>query len=924
MRNRWPLRVLGFAATQARAVAVSVGLLMLFAASFAAEVRTNNSPSAFLLKDSRETHKLDELRGAFTGGAQFMRLVLHRPAGGFPADMGQRVHGLRQGLLRQPDCKSLIGPSDFGIDWGSLATGRSSAPRAQRGPRADLAASLGILAPSGAFSLLLGYTATSDEAEQRLLTLVERRLSRLSRDRSSTQHLPPSRSAPRDQSTADEPARGEKVRGEILRGEAVGLAPLHRALAESTEEIRRKFFPAFALVSALVLGLALRGFFAALACMLTVAASLIFTFALMHFAGVELNLVLVILPTLLFAVALATTVHLVLRYFRFRRCEGATPRSAALAMIADKVPTVVLMGLTSGAGFGSLGVSQVQAVRQFGLWAAAGVALITLCSVVLLPALLCALRVRAPKPLKRSAFGAELVRFSLVHRRAVAWVCLGLALLAAAFIPRIPTESSALHYLHKGHPVRKSVAALERQGVGSAAVEVLFKQAPAQQRALPELGKSGAGSSQAGGYPPGAQPGASPDAHRDAQEDTQRETHEGDEGSAFTLDTLEAAPEGGPGFWHPQALARLARFSRLLRNSSATEGTEPVHRRAAVLGVVSAGDLLVHTAQRSAQAKGAVAAEAYRDADPRFRAFVSREGSLARATVLVPFGGLEALEGLQRRIAAAAAEAGLPAPSITGEYAALLHTQGYLLRTLLLALGLTVGVLALLFFILYRSRRVAFYALLPNLWPVLLLFGLMGVWQIPLDIGTAMVASIALGLAVDDTLHSLEALHGKSVPATRARGGAASDNASSDAAAVGTAMAAGAAAIDTAASDTAVVGTAVSATAVAGLPDGAGGVDTPLAADTPAARGRSTVGTAHASDADRVLSAVGASAPAYVLSAAVLVLGFLTCTLSDFAPTQRFGLLAAFAALLALIGDLFLLPVLFYRAFRKRSAGGNA
>lgn len=46
-------------------------------------------------------------------------------------------------------------------------------------------------------------------------------------------------------------------------------------------------------------------------------------------------------------------------------------------------------------------------------------------------------------------------------------------------------------------------------------------------------------------------------------------------------------------------------------------------------------------------------------------------------------------------------------------------------------------------------------AMLPNVFPTLLVFGLLGRRGVPLDIGTVMTASVALGIAVDDTLHYL-------------------------------------------------------------------------------------------------------------------------------------------------------------------------
>ncbi|TWT92249.1 efflux RND transporter permease subunit [Neorhodopirellula pilleata] len=46
-------------------------------------------------------------------------------------------------------------------------------------------------------------------------------------------------------------------------------------------------------------------------------------------------------------------------------------------------------------------------------------------------------------------------------------------------------------------------------------------------------------------------------------------------------------------------------------------------------------------------------------------------------------------------------------------------------------------------------------SMIPNIFPVLLVFGLMGHFNIAVDIGTMMTASVAMGVAVDDTIHFL-------------------------------------------------------------------------------------------------------------------------------------------------------------------------
>ncbi len=62
---------------------------------------------------------------------------------------------------------------------------------------------------------------------------------------------------------------------------------------------------------------------------------------------------------------------------------------------------------------------------------------------------------------------------------------------------------------------------------------------------------------------------------------------------------------------------------------------------------------------------------------------------------------------------------------------------------------------ALLVVLFLRSIRWGALAMIPNIVPLVILFGLMGIWGIPLDGGSVMVAPIAIGISVDDTIHLL-------------------------------------------------------------------------------------------------------------------------------------------------------------------------
>ena len=68
-------------------------------------------------------------------------------------------------------------------------------------------------------------------------------------------------------------------------------------------------------------------------------------------------------------------------------------------------------------------------------------------------------------------------------------------------------------------------------------------------------------------------------------------------------------------------------------------------------------------------------------------------------------------------------------------------------------LGVSILILSVMFYLLFRSLKIVLIALAANVIPISLLFGIMGWLNIPLDIMTITIAAIAIGIAVDDTIH---------------------------------------------------------------------------------------------------------------------------------------------------------------------------
>jgi len=97
--------------------------------------------------------------------------------------------------------------------------------------------------------------------------------------------------------------------------------------------------------------------------------------------------------------------------------------------------------------------------------------------------------------------------------------------------------------------------------------------------------------------------------------------------------------------------------------------------------------------------------------------------------------------------------------SFSGESVLTSHAADAMALGQIQSLLLMVVVIFLLVSVLFIDLRAGLLALAPNVFPVFVLFGVMGYFNIPLDTGTTMVAVIALGICVDDTIHFLSRYH---------------------------------------------------------------------------------------------------------------------------------------------------------------------
>lgn len=90
---------------------------------------------------------------------------------------------------------------------------------------------------------------------------------------------------------------------------------------------------------------------------------------------------------------------------------------------------------------------------------------------------------------------------------------------------------------------------------------------------------------------------------------------------------------------------------------------------------------------------------------------------------------------------------------VVGSNVVWINLEDYVVSSLIKSFSLTILLVTILLCILLRSIKWGILSMVPNLFPIIATFGLMGWLGIPLNMFTLMIASIGIGIAVDDTIH---------------------------------------------------------------------------------------------------------------------------------------------------------------------------
>lgn len=524
--------------------------------------------------------------------------------------------------------------------------------------------------------------------------------------------------------------------------------------------------------------------------------------------GDLLNNLTAVTPTVVTAVGVADTVHLVSAYFLLR--PGFDDRRALITEVLSRnALPVLLTSVTTAVGFFSLATSAIIPVRQFGITAGVGTLLAYLLSMTVVPALLSLLPVRRPATPAGAGAGSgqgeapasptgggrapltdRLVDFIMARRTAVLWLTAGLFAFAAFGMSKVQFATDLRLMFAKGDRVSGDIYWWDNHMGGIGDLELLFYGPPLQDDADAQRARSQRSEalllrrSEAGAL--------SEEERRElaalqaADADHARRRIAVSAAFLSQLDAFqrrlqeEARMEGS-------ALRTLSRFDSALdvlrkmhqvQNENRadayrvpTDADVSSEARSARIGY---DDILEEAVYIPAQSADTLIAQYYLQyengarpsenlanlitADRRGVRMTIRLGTAPTVTTLRAFERVEeiakqqfpTLAGSEDEVASGAA---LSTMTMTGKQYMFTNMFRRFSDTMVKSLIIALSAITLLIMLVFRSVRLGLISLVPNVLPILLPMAVLGLLGVQIDGPSVVVASVALGVCVDDTIH---------------------------------------------------------------------------------------------------------------------------------------------------------------------------
>lgn len=228
--------------------------------------------------------------------------------------------------------------------------------------------------------------------------------------------------------------------------------------------------------------------------LVTVLISSIWTTGLLAMLGISLTMIAVVIPVILIAVGSAYGIHIINQYYDEVR-EQKNPltveenRKAVVEALRKVIKPVVLAGLTTVAGFGSLSVSPIIPMKHFGIFTSIGVLVALIVALAFIPSLLIlkgsgegSKKQEANSGLKKKSGGRlifpvlRLYAGAIIRRGFVIVAVIILIIPVSLFgVSRIIVDNSIIEYFKKSTEIRRADSFLREYFGGTKHFSIVVK-----------------------------------------------------------------------------------------------------------------------------------------------------------------------------------------------------------------------------------------------------------------------------------------------------------------------------------------------------------------------------------------------------------------------------------------------------------------
>jgi len=479
----------------------------------------------------------------------------------------------------------------------------------------------------------------------------------------------------------------------------IGMPLVSEALAKFTKKDFFRLPPITFLLIVVILFYLFRKVQYILIPLASVGLALVWTFGFMALLKIPLSMLTMIVPVFLVAVGTAYCLHIVSEYLTCRSQSGSSSEAITKTFSNIALPTFLAV-LTTTIGLGSLLVNRISAIQEFAVFSCFGMISTLVIVLTFLPATLSFIRVPGKGQIRQSEvnpvfnrFIEKIVDLDLNHQKLVLPVIGAVALICLIGIFRIRVETNPVGYLKDDAAVKRNFIDIYRNLSGSFPLNVVMGQSAADY------------------------------------------------------------------FEKPHHLADIARIQAFLDTLPGVDKTLSFADYLKLVNYVLNGFEAKYYTLPAEDFEVRILLNNYTTilGQDMLTRFMSPDFSKANILLLTHISSSRQFLALREKTLAFVKQHFSKDLNwqVTGLGMVIAASSHQLTLGQIKSLSITMILVFGIMFILFMSSKVGLIAIIPNLFPIIINFGIMGWLGIQLSMVTSLIASIAIGLAVDDTIHYL-------------------------------------------------------------------------------------------------------------------------------------------------------------------------